>query len=105
MVKSETHRDAETLVCKSETEIKKCKTSHQNKCHINKTLRLFAKAVEILKLDEKFASAKILEVPFATPSKKQKTKKTKKQKGHLEIRYKSERHHNNIISSHCTYKN
>ena len=35
-----------------------CKTSHRNKCNINETSRLFAKAVEISRSDEKFASAK-----------------------------------------------
>ena len=67
MVKSETHRDAKTLVCESETKTKTGKTSHRNKCSINETERLFAKAVVISRLDEKFASAKILEVPFTTP--------------------------------------
>ena len=36
--------------------------------NINDTWRLFAKTVEIFRSDEKFASAKILEVPFSTPS-------------------------------------
>ena len=40
MVKSETRRDAETLVCKSETETKTNKTPHQNKCKMNETSRL-----------------------------------------------------------------
>ena len=69
MIKSETHRDAETLVYESETETKTCKTSHRNKCNINETSRVFAKAFEISRSDEKFASAEILEVPFATPFK------------------------------------
>ena len=48
------------------------KTEHvrlqdRNKCTINKTLRLFAKAVEILRSDEKFPRPKTLEVPLATP--------------------------------------
>ena len=30
-------QDTETLVCESETKTKTCKTSHQNKCNINKT--------------------------------------------------------------------
>ena len=68
MVKSETRRDTETLTCESETETKTCKSSHRNKCNINETLRLFTETVEILRSDEKFASAKILEVPIATPT-------------------------------------
>ena len=67
MVNPETHRDAKTLVCESEPETKTCKTSHRNKCNINKTLKHFAKAADILRLDEKFESAMILEVPFVTP--------------------------------------
>ena len=47
MVKSETRRDGEIHVCESETETKTFKTSHGNKCNINKTSRLFAKDVEI----------------------------------------------------------
>ena len=58
MEKSETRRDTETLVCESETETKTCKTSQRNKCNINETSRLFAKVVEIWRLDEKFESAK-----------------------------------------------
>ena len=68
MVKSETRGDAETLVYKSETETKTCKTSHRNKCDISETSRLLTKAVKILRSDEKFVSAKILELPFATPT-------------------------------------
>ena len=68
MVKPKTSQDAEMLVCESETKTKTCKTSHRNKCNINKALRLFAKAVEMSRSDEKFVSAKILEVvSFATP--------------------------------------
>ena len=62
MVKFETRRDDEILVCETKT----CKTSHWKKCNINETLRLLAKDVKILRSDEKFASTKILEVPFAT---------------------------------------
>ena len=67
MVKSETRRDAETLVQNPrprqnmrefETEINALQT---------RLLRLFAKAVEISRSDEKFTRPKILEVPFATP--------------------------------------
>ena len=68
MVKSETCRDAETLVGKSETENKHASLRDRNKCTINETSRLFEKAVEILRPDEKCTRPKILEVPFATPN-------------------------------------
>lgn len=54
MVKSETHLDTETLVRKSETETNHARLKDQNKCSINETWGLYAKAVEISRLDEKF---------------------------------------------------
>ena len=60
-------QDAKTLVYESEIRDQN-KTSHQNKCNINETVRLNVKAVEISRLDKKFVSAKILEVPSATPN-------------------------------------
>ena len=52
----------------SETATKHARLRDRNKFTINETSRLFAKAVEILRSDEKFTRSKISEVPFAIPN-------------------------------------
>ena len=51
----------------SRTWVKNSRFRDRNKCTKNETARLYVKAAEISRLDEKFARPTIFEVPFATP--------------------------------------